>query len=164
MPWSDWIPATLSGRQPPRNVYGIYAFGRRSHDESMDILYIGRARCGQTTIYDRVRRHLQSYGSNGIYNLSKDPNVELYVRWRVASLGEDPAQLESAALEDFIKEHGRLPEYNRKNEKHQRFSDSLLARFRLSAQTAELGVMGAFCLLSGVIASGFTILFRTAWT
>jgi hypothetical protein len=107
---------------------------------------------------------LQSYGSNGIYNLSKDPNVELYVRWRVASLGEDPAQLESAALEDFIKEHGRLPEYNRKNEKNQRFSDSLLARLRLSAQSAELGIMGAFCLLTGIIASGFTILFRSAWT
>lgn len=162
-PWSEWIPASLHGRQAPRNVYGIYQFGATDEFGEMEILYIGRARTGQTTLYDRIRRHLQSYGSNGIFEMSKDPNVELYVQWKCAGLGEDPAHMESAALETFTMDHGRLPRMNRKTERHQRFSDSLLVRLGISGQTADMGLLGAFCLLSGIVSSGVTIVFHGAW-
>ena len=166
MTWSDWVPASLARTaiQPPRDSYGIYQFATKDLYGKMEIVYIGRARTGATTLFDRIRRHLQSYGSNAIFTLSQDANVQLFVRWNVACIGQDAAQMESAELQKFIDSHGRLPSCNRKNERNQRLSDSLLARFRLSAQSAELGVMGAFCLLTGIIASGFTILFRSAWT
>lgn len=161
--WSEWILADLHGRQPPREKYGIYEFGAMDEHGEMEVLYIGRARMGQTQIAARVRQHLQSHGSNGIFEMSKDPNAQLFVRWKIAGVGQDPAEMESKALQDFISTHGRLPRFNRKNERNHRFGDSMLVRLGISGQTAEMAVLGGFCLLSGVVSSALTILFHGGW-
>jgi hypothetical protein len=161
--WSEWLHASLSGRQPPRDVYGIYQFGVKDGTGGIETVYIGRARCGQTTLYDRIRRHQMSYGSNGIYNLSQDPNTELLVRWQVAGICEDPAKMESDALQKFVREHGRLPRYNKKNETNQKFTDSLMVRLGISAENMELTLLSTMCLLTGVVSSGLTMMFHGAW-
>lgn len=161
--WSQWTAADLHGVQPPRH-YGIYEFGVR--DEELghtEIVYIGRARLGQTTLFDRVRRHLQSYGSNGIYTMAQDPNVQLWVRWKVASIGQDPAVMESKALEEYIREHSRLPKLNKKNERNQRFGESLLVRLGISGQTSETVLFSALCIFTSVLSSALTMAFQSAW-
>jgi hypothetical protein len=109
--------STLTTASPP-DAYGIYEFGIETAD-GRPIIYIGRARQGDTTLLKRFKQHTQNARNGDPFiktSIAAYGTEKVLYRFQEADAFTDPATMEANHLQAFKASHGQLPPGNHRIE------------------------------------------------